>query len=166
MKNTYILASEQHYDSRNRLKKLISHEVDSIRLLRLCIETVKTVNIRNKLRQMENECENNRRDLVTLMNMYGTDVQEKPPVEQPDSKGFFMDGSAILKGGLTEKGALKILHDNMKNITDAYEKSLKTIQSNEEKETIQRIIKGKKKFLNYLEICLSQCVVKENIYVQ
>lgn len=163
MKNTYIFASDQNYKARSRLEKLIMHEVDSIKLIELCLENVKTASIRDRLTKMIDECENNQHDLETILkNSYGLDVLIKPSTQQADTKGLLTEGYAVFKGGLMEKGALKILHDKMKNISSAYEEALKNIQTNEEKIIIQRIVEGRRKFLHYLELCLSQCVVKEN----
>lgn len=147
-------------DHSKLLIELDQYELDHCILIGLCLDKIKNTQLIKKLLTMQSVCEVNSRDLASLIRKYG----KKPPVSPVDekgTKGLIMDGYAIMKGGMNEKGALKVLYENGLILLRLFRDALNAQLTDEERELISGIYQGHQKFLRFLELRISQCTLEE-----
>jgi hypothetical protein len=129
------------------IQDLANYEIDNTSLITLCLDNIRDQTLETRLLKLKDECEDNIEILSRLIKQYG----RTPPTYPNVTKGFLMEGYAIMKGGLTDAGALRTLYSNQQIILKAFEKALGSPLPKEEKEIIKKIYSQKVKSLHMIE---------------
>jgi hypothetical protein len=153
-----LAQQEQKAEDHSKLLIELAHyELDHYNLIGFCLDNIKNTHLRAKLRARQNECEANSRDLADLIRRYGIE----PPLQRKETKGLFFKGYAVMKSGMTEQGALKVLRENGLIILNAFKEASRAQLTPHEQEVVTKIYEKQKSFVQFLYLQTSQCLVKE-----
>lgn len=127
------------------LQYLVQYEIDSTFIIAQAMSCMSDKELRNKLSEIREECEDNIKVLSDILIAHGGEV----PEHTRDFKGFFMQGYTGMRGLMSDEGVMKALATNTNLLTMAFQKALKEDLPKDVHDKIEKILNNAQEHLKF-----------------